>query len=189
MRDIQRELNISYELLNRVFPGINKKEYDILIRHLFTSLTNDSFLDSIPKGMINEERLVNLKKSIISLNINESECYKVLLTIPELLLFIDSFNRVYPVFKGKEFVGIIYADEKDYRAYSYSEDDFKYRIINSITKTRVNNDNNIVDLFLAYFNREDFRRDNSIEDREYNLNEKFDLLKEDYNDKDYYIRR
>lgn len=170
---------------------ISEQEYNILSRHLFNVLKHDDFYMKLleEKGLnFSVELLSNLKQFFSNLIENEEEIKKIILTIPELLFFLNNESKIYPIYKSHIFRGVILVYKNEYRSYSYSDKDYNYRKVNSVSQTSTNNFDYVSKTFLQLINRDDFRKDYNINPDD-DLETIFNALSEDYNKRDYYIKR
>lgn len=174
---------------------INQEESTYLINLIIKDLLTDEYysrlinskLDFLPFG---ENAIQSIKNIFISVGIDESEIKKIILTIPEILLFYDSFESIYLIYKSSKFRGVAFLNGKDYRAYSYSESSFRLRYLNIALDSRINDFTYLIEKLLRSLEREDIKKSTNLESQnEDDLKNKFAALTRSYSKKNYYLRK
>ena len=174
---------------------INQEESTYLINLIIKDLLTDEYyfrlinskLDFLP---FEESAIQSIKNIFISVGIDESEIKKIILTIPEILLFYDSFESIYLIYKSSKFRGIAFLFLLDYRAYSYSESSFRLRYLNIALDSRINDFTYLIEKLLRSLDREDIKKTTNLESQnEDDLKNKFAALTRSYSKKNYYLRK
>ena len=174
---------------------INQEESTYLINLIIKDLLTDEYyfrlinskLDFLP---FEESAIQSIKNIFISVGIDESEIKKIILTIPEILLFYDSFESIYLIYKSSKFRGIAFLYGEDYRAYSYSESSFRLRYLNIALDSRINDFTYLIEKLLRSLDREDIKKTTNLESQsEDDLKNKFAALTRIYSKKNYYLRK
>ena len=174
---------------------INQEESTYLINLIIKDLLTDEYyfrlinstLDFLP---FEESAMQSIKKIFISVGIDESEIKKIILTIPEILLFYDSFESIYLIYKSSKFRGIAFLNGEDYRAYSYSESSFRLRYLNIALDSRINDVTYLIEKLLRSLDREDVKRSTNLESQnEEDLKNRFMALTSFNSKKNYYLSK
>lgn len=174
---------------------INQEESTYLINLIIKDLLTDEYyfrlinskLDFLP---FEESAIQSIKKIFISVGIDESEIKKIILTIPEILLFYDSFESIYLIYKSSKFRGIAFLNGEDYRAYSYSESSFRLRYLNIALDSRINDFTYLIEKLLRSLDREDIKKTTNLESQnKEDLKNRFMALTRSNSKKNYYLRK
>ena len=174
---------------------INQEESIYLINLIIKDLLTDEYCSRLINSKLDflpfeESAIQSIKKIFISVGIDESEIKKIILTIPEILLFYDSFESIYLIYKSSKFRGIAFLYGEDYRAYSYSESSFRLRYLNIALDSRINDFTYLIEKLLRSLDREDIKKTTNLESQsEDDLKNKFAALTRIYSKKNYYLRK
>ncbi len=175
--------------------SINFEEFSSLINTIIKDVTFDEFYNKLLKkktqfNSFEESSLLEIKKVFINLGLGELEIKKIILTIPDVILFSDKIEDIYPIYKSNEFKGIAFVNDNEYRAYSYSESSYRLRYLNQILDSKTNNYDYIIESLLNSLKRKDVREELNIKsDNELDLKDKFTVLTRIYSKKNYYLKQ
>lgn len=180
--------------LEKIF-SINFDEFSLLIKTIIQDINVDDFYSKtlIYEGKISnfdEPQLLEIKKLFIHLGLSDLEIKKIIVTIPEILLFSNRIEDIYPIYKNNTFKGIVLINENDYRAYSYSESSYKLASLNNLANNKINDYRYLVENLLNSLKREDIKQQLGFEITEdTKLNDIFLALTKDYSRKNYYFKK
>ena len=174
---------------------ISQEESIYLINLIIKDLLNDEYYSRLINSKLEffpfeESTIQSIKKIFISVGIDESEIKKIILTIPEILLFYDSFESIYLIYKSSKFSGIAFLNGEDYRAYSYSESSFRLRYLNIALDSRINDFTYLIEKLLRSLDREDIKKTTNLESQnKEDLKNRFMALTRSNSKKNYYLRK
>ena len=193
-------LNIDkiYQNMNKVF-NISYEELAKIISHIIY-IDKDDFYKNIIKYeslmCFAEKNLNKLKDYLSEMTDDDNLIKKIIINIPEIILFSDKCTNIFPLYKANEFKGIVLLNKEKYKAYDYYPDFFNsnQKIIydGNINMYRLKTRNNIQESEIIVQSMLELLSRNDIMDY-YGLNEnssltdKFYALSSRYNKRNYYF--
>lgn len=186
--------NISeiYKNINSVY-NIDKSEFTSLVKRIIHDLTTDSFYikmlhnDKLPPKF-DSESLMIIKKFLLELGFDNKKIKDIILKIPEMLLFSNNIENIYPIFKGNDFEGCAFLNGKSYKSYLYFEGDDEYHFDKDINYINSYDYDYLVNMMLNSLNRKDIKNESKL-DNNPDLKAKFKALTKDYSLKNYYFKK
>lgn len=116
-------LNIDqiFENMNTIF-NISKDEMTKIITHILY-IDDDVFYKSVinSKSLLcfSEKNLIKLKNYLKEMTDDDNLIKNIIVYIPEILLFSNNCNNIFPLYKSNEFKGIVLLNNEKYKAYDY----------------------------------------------------------------------
>ncbi len=186
-------LNIKkiYDDFVEVF-NIDYMEYVTIIKRIVKDITKDDFYKQLLQSDISinfdKNSLLKVDSYLKLLNMDDNNGKKIVSTIPELILFINNQENIFPIYKNEKFKGFAFVYENNYRSYSCMENNYKLNNLNNITENNVNYYNYVIEDLIKSLDREDIKQSLNIKDNS-TLKEKFLSLSKNYSKKNYYFKK
>ena len=183
---MNEEIDRLYTNMHTVFD-ISFGEFTSIIKHITTVIKIDEFYSDIVKldkmlMYLEKGGLLKIKKYLTSIELEDDVIKNIIVNTPEILLFSDRLEYIFPIFKGDDFKGYALLNENDYRAYSIlSMKDRYYDVNYECYKNDL-----VVKSMLGSLSRKDVMDYYNITEKS-SLLDKFYALSAKYNKRNYYF--
>lgn len=190
---IKENINEIYNNFNVVF-NINIEEFSNVIKKIVDYLSNEKFYQRLLNNnklavCFDEDSLLKSKKYLLSLSLTDVQIKKIILTLPQILLFANIDKNIFSIYKNNDLKGFAFVDDNDYKSYSLFNNNSN--LFDDILENYdVNNYDYLVNEMLKSLKREDV-----VKNLNFNVNDdvslitKFDALTKEYSKKNYYFKK
>lgn len=192
LKYLKENIKNIYSNFEMVFK-VNYEEFLFIINVIIKDLTYDKFYQNlISENLVQSFDLLalnNLFKMFKDLDLSDEEIKKIILVIPEVILFSQQLNDIHLIYKNNFIKGIAFINQNNYRSYSIPNYAFDEKTLNNILEFRtINSYDYLIKNLLLNLNRNDLKNSYDLADNA-NLNDKFAALTKAYSKKNYYFKK